>query len=214
MKRFISFSLILLLLAGCSTTNSVGNKILGNVKLYEGTPLPDSEISVLRGISSGYEQQEKAAQYEGCDIEYYMSNTTAKVDGKYADGEAIPNYLNYSWEDEKRRPPFDEPGKNVDYHLKPGVHTILTYIGHNAWINYGGSYGPSKFVSTKHSITYDFKKGCRYRIGGHFTTIKIIMKAVQPQILYTYTVWLQQINADGSVIDVAQFKKIGSDYSG
>ncbi|MCX5710106.1 MAG: hypothetical protein NT088_05220 [Candidatus Omnitrophica bacterium] len=212
MNRFFSLGFILLLLAGCSTLNATGgNKTLGNVKLYEGAPLPDSEVSVLRGIS-GLE-----AQLEGGGITYYAWSTTNKVDGKYADGEAAPGYLNYSWKEEKRWPPFGKA--NIDYHLKPGVHTILTYIGSYVWLDEGRRYGSTKAVSAKYRLAYDFKKGCRYRIGTHFKTIerttefKKIYVAGESRIWFTYTVWLQQVNADGSVVDVAQFTKIGQDYS-
>lgn len=202
MNRLVGFGLILLLLSGCGTIYIVsGNKTVGKVKLYAGPSLPDSEVSILRGISYLKSDDVKDSNIAGRVWHNWMSETS-KVDGKDADGEPAPGYCNYSRR-EKLYPPVGKG--NIDYHLEPGVHSIATYIISLVGVDLGTIQSSSKPVTTEYRLVYDFKKGAKYRIGTHF---KMLEGSTSERVLYTLTVWLQQENADGSVVDVAKFEKI------
>ena len=185
----------LLLLSGCGMLDP------HKVKMYQGAPLPESEVSVLRGAYSTKPQSNNVEE-----VTCWASACTFAIDGATPHGKGGDGYSDYGWSHPPEPQEVEWGAGDYDFYLVPGVHTIGASTSYFLADNRKGLEG----LRTKHlfahgRLQYDFQKGDRYQIAVRIAGFR---RLAGRRVLCAISLWLQRVNPDGSVQDAAQFETI------
>jgi hypothetical protein len=128
--------------------------------MYQEAPLPESEVSVLRGAYSTKPQSNNVEE-----VTCWASACTFAIDGATPHGKGGDGYSDYGWSHPPEPQEVEWGAGDYDFYLVPGVHTVGVSTRYFLADNRKGLEG----LRTKHlfahgRLQYDFQKGDRYQI--------------------------------------------------